>query len=124
MVTNISKLLLTREDNIAGVISCKSTWCQLLRKTMRYYSWIGRPERTHTKSICRETERATTDLNIRMKSSQPGASFGGVQKIIFSFFGELFLKIDKMHGTVGCASSKALIRRSQVLLKCLSLTTN
>ena len=45
-------------------------------------------------------------------------------------FGELFLKIDKicpkklLHGTVGCASSKALIQKSQVLLKCLSLTAN
>ena len=28
------------------------------------YSWIGRPVRTHTKIICRETKRATTDLNI------------------------------------------------------------
>ena len=27
------------------------------------YSWIGRPVQTYTKLICRETERATTDLN-------------------------------------------------------------
>ena len=29
-----------------------------------------------------------------------------------------------LHDTVGCASSKALIQRSQMLLKCLSLTEN
>ena len=34
------------------------------------YSWIGRPVRTHTNLICRETKRAIADLNIRMKSSQ------------------------------------------------------
>ena len=32
------------------------------------------------KAICREAERATTDLNIQMKSSRRGASNGGVQK--------------------------------------------
>ena len=37
---------------------------------------------TH-KMICRETERATTDLNIKMKSSRRGASTGGAQKFIF-----------------------------------------
>ena len=56
------------------------------------YSWIERPVRTHKKSICRETDRATTDLNVRMQHSQRDAFKGGVQKIIFSFFGELFLK--------------------------------
>ena len=39
------------------------------------------------------------------------------------FFGELFLKIDEndlfLPRRVGCASSKALIRRSQVLLRCV-----
>ena len=40
------------------------------------YSWIGRPVQTQKKTICRETERATTDLNIRMKSSPEGASNG------------------------------------------------
>ena len=54
------------------------------------YSWIGHPVRTQKK--CCETERATTDLNIQMKSSRQGASTDGVQKIIFSFFGELFLE--------------------------------
>ena len=43
---------------------------------LRSYSWIGRPVRTHAKLICRETKRATTDLDIRMKSSQRGASNG------------------------------------------------
>ena len=48
----------------------------------------------HTKKIiCSETERATTtDLNIRMKSSQRGAFDGTGHKFISSFFGELFLK--------------------------------
>ena len=40
------------------------------------YSWIGRPVRTHEKSICRESKRATADLNIRMNSSRQGASTG------------------------------------------------
>ena len=81
------------------------------------------------KTIFRETERTTADLNIRMKSSRRSVSIGVVQKKIFSFFRELFLKNRQkmlyfLHGTVECASSKALIRRSQVLLKCLSLTVN
>ena len=49
------------------------------------YSWIGRPVRIHKKIICRETERATMDLNILMKSSQQGTSNGGVQKSYFHF---------------------------------------
>ena len=53
------------------------------------YSWIGRPVRTHTKSTCRETERATTDLNIRMKSSRGDASTGGAQKTYFLVFGAI-----------------------------------
>ena len=40
------------------------------------YSWIGQPVWTHTHKNCRETERATTNLNIRMKSSRRGASTG------------------------------------------------
>ena len=50
------------------------------------YIWIGRPVRTHKKTVWREAERATADLNVRMKSSRRGASNGGVQKFIFSFF--------------------------------------
>ena len=47
----------------------------------------------HTKkTVWRETERATADLNVRMKSSRRGASNGGVQKFIFSFFWDVFLK--------------------------------
>ena len=58
-----------------------------------------------------------------MKSSQRGASIDGVQKIIFSLLESYSKKIDEicpkifLHRTVGCASSKVLIRRSQVLLK-------
>ena len=48
----------------------RNTWHQ------GQYSWIGRPVQTHTKIICRETERATADLNIRMKSSWRGKSNG------------------------------------------------
>ena len=40
------------------------------------YSWIRHPVQTHTQLICRETKRATTDLNIRMKNSRQGASNG------------------------------------------------
>ena len=35
---------------------------------MLYYSCIGHPVRTRKKTIYRETERATADLNIRMKA--------------------------------------------------------
>ena len=48
----------------------------------------------------------------------------------FNFFGSFFEKIDK-NGltsfdphTVGCAPPKAIIRRSEVFLRCLSLATN
>ena len=68
-------------------------WLCILCLVKIAYSWIGRPVRTHKKSICRETKGSTTDLNIRMKSSRQEASNGGVQKFIFSFlFGELFVK--------------------------------
>ena len=40
------------------------------------YSWNGRPVRTQKKTICRDTKRATTDLNIWMKSSRRGAFNG------------------------------------------------
>ena len=30
----------------------------------KLYSWIGRPVQAHKKLICRETKRATADLNI------------------------------------------------------------
>ena len=57
------------------------------RSTHCSYSWIGRPVRTHTESVCRETKRATTDLNIRMKSSGWGASNGaGHQAPFFWYF--------------------------------------
>ena len=68
------------------------------------------------KSICHETKRAATNPELRTESSRWGAS-----SVHILFFGELFLKNRwKMpyflHRTVGCALSKALIRRSQVLL--------
>ena len=56
------------------------------------YSWIGRPVQTYTKLICREIERTTTNLNIRMKSFRRGASNGADKNFASSFFGELFLK--------------------------------
>ena len=58
------------------------SWCYfhktnlVLPSSETTYSWIGRPVQAHTKLICRETERATTDLNIRMKSFRQGASNG------------------------------------------------
>ena len=67
------------------------------------YSWIGRPVQAHTKLICSEVERATADLNIRMKSSRRGASNGAGHNFIFSFFGELFLKIDEKGPKFFCA---------------------
>ena len=69
-----------------------SIWFYILLLT--WYSWIRHPVWTHKKKyvICRETEKATTDLNTWMKSSRPGAFTGGVPKFIFSFFGKLFLK--------------------------------
>ena len=61
------------EDSLGGSCFC--------------YSWIGCPVRTYKNSICRETERAATDLNIQIKSSRQGASIGGVQKKHIFFFG-------------------------------------
>ena len=85
----------------------------------------------HTqKSICRKTKRATADLKLRTKSSRRGASTSAGHRFISSVFGELFLIIDKnalkivVRFTVGCASSKALMRMFQELLKCLSLAAN
>ena len=63
-----------RQSSLSWFPSLHMAW------TRFKYSWIGRPVRTHTKSICRETKRATTDLNIRMKSSWRGASIGGTQR--------------------------------------------
>ena len=54
------------------------------------YSWIDHQKRTHFTSICRETERATTDLNITMKSPRLGASNGAWTQAQFLFF-EVFL---------------------------------
>ena len=50
-------------------------------------SWIGNPVRTHKKSFFRETERATTDLNIWMKSSWWDASNRTEHEAPFLFFG-------------------------------------
>ena len=49
------------------------------------YSWIGRPMQANKKIICRKTERATTDLNILMKSSQRGASNGAGHNVGLRF---------------------------------------
>ena len=75
------------------------------------YSWSGRPVRTHKESTCRETKRDMADLNIRMKSSRRGASNGGVQKIIFSFLGELFLKIGETLPKMFCTAQLDAPRR-------------
>ena len=47
---------------------------------------------THTKLICRETERAPTDLKLRTKGSRRGASTGAGHGFMSSVFGEFFLK--------------------------------
>ena len=39
-----------------------------LSRDHKKYSWIGRYVRTHKKSICRETKKATTDLKLRTKA--------------------------------------------------------
>ena len=99
----------------------------ILSSNNQYYNWIGRPVRTTKKSICHETERAVADLTIRMKISRRGASNSDAQKIIFW---RVILKNGRnmpqifLRDTVGCASSKDLIRRSRVLLKCLNLKAN
>ena len=77
-------------------ISSTLGWLSSDDENPHTYSWIGPLVRTHKETVCRETERATMDLNIRMKSSRRGASNECVQKNIFSFFGELFLKIEEM----------------------------
>ena len=71
-------------DSCTPVLLLKFT-LYIILGLLQNYSWIGRPVRTHRKSICRETERATTDLNIGMKSSRRDASNGGVQQFMFSF---------------------------------------
>ena len=84
--------------------------------------------RTHTKINLPQDQ--DTDLKLRTKSSRQGASTGAGNNFVSSFFGEVFLKIDEKYHTffvpraVGCASSKILMRRSQVLLKCLGLAAN
>ena len=75
--------LLSNEEDLCSTSSHK--------KHPNYYSWIGHPVRTHKKSICRETERATTDLKLRTKSSRQGASTGARKKSIVPFL-DLFLK--------------------------------
>ena len=53
-----------------------------------------------------------------------------VKNHVFFFWRVILKQIDKkcskffLHSTVGCVSLKALRRRSQVLLKCLSFTAN
>ena len=107
-------------------ISCASPGKKATIKNIYIYSWIRHQKRTHKTLICCEIKRVTTDLRPRAKSSRRGASIGGVIQAPFSFFRELFWKIDEnaqtslAHGTVGCASSKPLIRRSQILPRCLS----
>ena len=84
----------------------------------------------HKEIICHKTERTTLDLKIRTKSSHWGASTDAEHNFISSVFGELYLKTGEncpkvfVPRTVGCATSKALMRMSQELLKCLSLAAN
>ena len=49
---------------------------------------------THTKLICRDTKRATTDLNIRIKTLDEALPMVW-GKFLYFFFGELFLKKDE-----------------------------
>ena len=56
------------------------------------YSWIGRQRNTHKKSICRETERATTNPRPPLESSRRGASIGAKTQAPFLFSGKLILK--------------------------------
>ena len=53
-----------------------------------YYSQIGPPKRTHKKSICQQTKRATTNPRPPLESFWQGASIGGVSIFISSFFGK------------------------------------
>ena len=55
------------------------------------YSWIGRPMRTHAKSIYRDTERATINPKLNMKSSHWGSSNGMLWNFTLSFL-KVFLK--------------------------------
>ena len=72
--------------------------------------------------------RSTWDLCIRVFDKAHPTVQG--TKHHYHYLGSYCSKIEEiypktfLHGTVGCVSSKALIRRSQVLLKCLSLTEN
>ena len=81
-----------------GCTHCWIVWfCYLFSlklPEMSTYSWIGRPVRTHKKSICREAKRATTNFNTYTdeKLSIRGASNGGVQQFIFSFWRDILKK--------------------------------
>ena len=80
------------------------------------YSWIGRPVQTHTKSICRETERAMYD---GFEYTDEKLSTRRIQwlcaKVHIFIFWRVILKkqrkyaLKKLYGTVGSASLKALI---------------
>ena len=94
------------------------------------YSWIGHQKWTHTKLIYHKTKRAATDPRTRTKSSRQGTSIGvGIHTVHFSIFWQVNIGkqmknvLTKMYPcTVGFASSKTLVSRSQVLLRCLVLT--
>ena len=82
-----------------------------------------------TNNFLRDRE-ATADLRPWTKSSRRGASTRVLIQAPLYFLASFFEKIDK-NGltsfdphTVGCAPPKAIIRRSEVFLRCLSLATN
>ena len=63
-------------------------WCRLLVPLSKsFHFYICHQKQTHTKLICREAKRTTTDLTPRMKSSRRGASIGvGATFHIFNFW--------------------------------------
>ena len=84
---------------------------------------------THTNNLPRDRKGYDKSKTTYETLSMRRIDWCGDQSSILSF-GKLFWKISENAQTslgpraIGCAPSKALIRRSQVLLRCLSLAAN
>ena len=94
----------------------------------RAYSWIGCPVQTHTKKYAARPRGLRRIWIYGWKALDEAHPMVRGKIYIFLFWRVILKKWwkwpKKLHCTVGCASSKALIRRSQVLLRCLSLAAN
>ena len=88
----ISKIFRAQEGGCRSQNDSLTTKQPEMFKIRPKYSWIGRLVRTHTKLICRETKRATTDLNICRWKALDEAHPMVRCKFLYLLLGELFLK--------------------------------